>query len=164
MRLTLFLAVAAVLWLWPGAAPAAHGQEALGDFYLFERLDPDSGADQSSLTTLADENYVSGTGGLTFRCTDDGLEMVLTATYLGRNMSTPVRYAFGDEAPSRATWTLRSSGMAAIAPDGVRDEFIRRAVEETVVTVYASDFQMRSHTYTFHLSGLAEGLARLSCD
>ncbi len=164
MRFKQVLVVAATLWLWPGAVPSAGGQEALGDFYLFERTDPDTGEDQSSLTTLAEENYVSGTGGLTFRCTDEGLEMVLSATYLGRKMSTPVRFAFGEESPSRASWTLRSSGMAAIAPDAVRDEFIQRAVDETVVTFYASDFQLRSHTYTFHITGLEEGLARLSCD
>ena len=30
-------------------------------------------------------------------CAEEGLEMVLTATYLGRKMSTPVRFAFGED-------------------------------------------------------------------
>ena len=115
------------------------------------------------MTTLADENYVSGAGGLTFRCSEDGIEMVLTATYLGRAIGTPVRYSFGDEDPSEATWALRSSGMAAIAPQDVREAFLERAVTEPSVVVHVSDFQLRSHAYTFHLAGLDEGLARLTC-
>ena len=163
MRFNQVLVFAAALWLWPGAVPAAHGQEALGDFYLFERSDPDSGEDRSSATTLADENYVSGAGGLTLRCSENGLELVLTATYLGNKESTPVRFAFGDESPSRDEWSLRSSGMAAIAPEAVREDFVRRAADHNTVVFHASDFQLRSHTYTFHLEGLTEVLGRLSC-
>lgn len=163
MRLERIRAAAAAAGLLLGVALPAVGQEAIGDFYLFERADPGSGEDRSSVTTLADESYASGAGGLTFRCAEDGLEMVLTATYLGRKMSTPVRFAFGEEEPSRATWTLRSSGMAAIAPDDVQEDFIQRAADQSTVVFQASDFQMRSHTYTFNLTGLNEALSRLSC-
>jgi hypothetical protein len=163
MRTERIRAAAAATALLLGVALPAAGQEAIGDFYFFERADPDSGDDRSSVTTLADESYVSGAGGLTFRCAEDGLEMVLTATYLGRKMSTPVRFAFGEDEPSRATWILRSSGMAAIAPDDVREDFIQRAADQSTVVFHASDFQLRSHTYTFNLTGLNEALSRLSC-
>ncbi len=153
----------AALGLLHEPATIVQAQETLGDFYLFERTDPDSGEDRTSITTLADESYVSGAGGLTFRCSEEGLELVLTATYLGRKASTPVSYVFGDEEPAAASWTLRSTGMAAIAPDDVREAFTNRALEESSVAIRVSDFQMRDRTYTFHLNGLDSALARLSC-
>lgn len=153
-------AVVGLTFCW---ADLAAAQEAIGDFYLFERSEPESGETRNSITTLAEENYASGAGGLTFRCSEYGLEMVVTATYLGREASTPVRYAFGDEEPKAAIWTLRSTGMAAIAPPDVRDEFLDRAVTEAAVVVRVSDFQLRSHAYTFHLGGLAQALERLDC-
>lgn len=149
------MAVAAPL---PGVA-----QEVLGDFYFFDRSAPDTGEDRSSLTTLADESHVSGAGGLTFRCAERGLEVVLTATYLGRRMSAPVRYSFAGHEPRADEWSVRSSGMAAVAPPDVAVEFVLRATAEDTVVVHATDFQMRVHTYTFHLEGLREGLARLEC-
>ena len=161
MRLAATMVMAFGLLILPESA--AWAQETIGHFHLFERADPKSGEDRTSMTTLADENYVSGAGGLTFRCSEDGLEMVLTATYLGRKSKTPVRYSFGDEDPSEAIWALRSTGMAAIAPPDVREEFLDRALAETSVVVHVSDFQLRSHTYTFHLDGLDEGLTRLTC-
>ena len=161
MRLAATMVVAFGFLVVPG--PVAWAQETIGDFRLFERTDPKSGEDRTSMTTLADENYVSGAGGLTFRCSEDGLEMVLTATYLGRKTNTLVRYSFGDEDSSEATWALRSTGMAAIAPQDVRDEFLDRAVAEASVVVHVSDFQLRNHAYTFNLDGLDEGLARLTC-
>jgi hypothetical protein len=161
MRRTAMMAMAFGLLL--GSSTPARAQEAIGDFYFFERADPTSGEDRSSITTLADENYVSGAGGLTFHCSADGFEMVVTATYLGRKPTTPVRYAFGDADPGAADWNLRSTGMAAVAPAEVREEFLDRAVDETSVVVHVSDFQLRSHTYTFNLEGLADGLTRLTC-
>lgn len=151
------------LVLLVGTSTMAPAQEAIGDFFFFERADPESGEDRSSITTLAEENYVSGAGGLTLRCAEDGFEMVVTATYLGRKMSTPVRYSFGDEDPTAAEWDLRSTGMAAIAPPDVREEFLGRALNETSVVVHVSDFQLRSHTYTFNLDGLDGALTRLTC-
>lgn len=161
MRLVATVAMA--LGMLTGLGSAAWAQEAIGEFYLFERADQSSGEDRSSITTLAEENHVSGAGGLTFRCAEAGFEMVLTATYLGRKMSTPVSYAFGEEERPGSPWTLRSSGMAAVAPPDARDEFLSLAVDEATVVVHASDFQLRSHTYTFHLDGLEDALARLSC-
>lgn len=146
-----------------GLARPATAQQAIGDFYLFERVDPASGEDRSSITTLAEENWVTGTGGLTFRCSEGGMELVVTATYLGRKMSTPVGYAFDDAEPRMASWTVRSSGMAAIAPDDIRDEFVRDAAGETSVVFRLTDFQLRGYTYTFDLGGLEQALARLSC-
>ena len=161
MRLKTAMAVLAFGSL---AGPAtAQAQEKIGDFFLFERADVTSGEDRSSITTLADENYVSGAGGLTFRCAEDGFEMVVTATYLGSKASSPVRYAFGDDEPRAATWTVRSTGMAAVAPADVREDFLGRAVEEASVEVSVNDFQLRAHTYTFRLAGLEEALGRLSC-
>ena len=154
---------AMVLGLLAGPGAEARAQESIGDFFFFERADATSGEDRSSLTTLADENYVSGAGGLTFRCSKDGFEMVVTATYLGRDTSTTVRYAFGDEEPTAASWNLRSTGMAAVAPPDVREAFLDRAASEPSVVVHVSDFQLRSHTYTFNLGGLEEGLSRLTC-
>ena len=146
------------------AGPAAlRAQEKIGDFFLFERTDPTSGEDRSSITTLADENFVSGAGGLTFRCAEDGFEMVVTATYLGSKAASPVRYAFGDDEPRAATWAVRSTGMAAVAPADVSEDFLRRAVAETTVVVGVTDFQLRAHSYTFRLAGLELALARLSC-
>lgn len=163
MRRMAMTVLAGLAFGLPAGPATAGAQESVGDFFLFERADPTSGADRSSITTLADENYVSGAGGLTFRCTEDGFEMVVTATYLGRKMSTPVRYAFGDEEPRAALWTLRSTGMAAVAPADVIEDFLGRAVNETSVKVRVNDFQLRAHTYTFRLAGLEEALARLSC-
>jgi len=88
---------------------------------------------------------------------------VVSATYLGRKLSTPVRYAFGGDAPQAASWSLRSTGMAAVAPVEVRDAFLSRAVDEDSVKIRVTDFQLRGHTYTFHLGSLREALARLSC-
>jgi len=155
--------VAMVLGLLAGPGADARAQESIGDFFFFERADPTSGEDRGSITTLADENYVSGAGGLTFRCSKDGFEMVVTATYLGRDTSTTVRYAFGDEEPTAASWYLRSTGMAAVAPPDVREAFVDRAESEPSVVVHVSDFQLRSHTYTFNLAGLEDGLSRLTC-
>ena len=146
------------------AGPAAlRAQEKIGDFFLFERADVTSGEDRSSITTLADENYVSGAGGLTFRCAEVGFEMVVTATYLGSKAASPVQFAFGDEEPYSATWAVRSTGMAAVAPADVREDFLGRAVAETSVVVRVNDFQLRAHSYTFRLAGLEEALTRLSC-
>lgn len=161
MRRTVWLAMALGALFAPGTS--ARGQEAVGAFFYFERADPGSAEDRSSITTLADEGYVSGAGGLTFRCAREGLEMVVTATYLGRRSTTPVRYSFGDEEPRATDWTLRSSGMAAIAPPDVREEFLERAVSEASVVFRVRDFQLRTHAYTFDLDGLAEGLQRLAC-
>ena len=158
-----FITATVALGLLHGPPSAARAQEAIGDFYLFERSDPNSGQDRSSITTLAEESYVSGAGGLTFRCSEDGFQLVLTATYLGRKTDITVRYAFGDEEPVDATWTLRSTGMAAIAPEDVREAFTSRAVDESSVVIRVSDFQMRAHTYTFHLNELDSALAQLSC-
>jgi hypothetical protein len=161
MKTSAVVAMAAALTV--GLNSLASAQEAIGSFYLFERADPESGEDRSSITTLAEENYVSGAGGLTFRCSEDGFELVVTATYLGRKMSTPVRYAFGDEEPKASSWFLRSTGMAAVAPPDVRDEFVSRALSESSVILRVSDFQLRTHSYTFHLGGLAAALERLPC-
>jgi hypothetical protein len=146
-----------------GPARSALGQEMIGDFYLFERGDAATGEDRSSITTLADESWVSGSGGLTLQCSAAGLELVVSATYMGRRLSTPVRYAFGEEPPHAASWSLRSTGMAAIAPSEVRDAFLARAVNEDSVKVRVTDFQLRGYTYTFHLGSLEEALAHLSC-
>lgn len=151
------------LSLVPCYAGVADAQESIGDFFLFERVDPDSGEDRSSITALAEENFVSGAGGLTLQCSEDGFELVVTATYLGRNVSTPVQYAFAELEPPAADWMLRSTGMAAVAPPDVRDAFVERALDETSVTMRVRDFQMRTHTYTFHLEGLGEALTRLDC-
>lgn len=144
-------------------ARAASAQGVIGDFYLFEDTDPSTGEDRSSVTTVAEENWVSGSGGLTFWCSEDGLELIVTVTYLGRKMSTPVGYAFGDEDPHVASWRVRSSGMAAIAPTEVRDAFIEGAADATSVVVRVTDFQMRGYAYTFHIGGLEEALSELSC-
>jgi len=148
------------LLLGPGNACA---QESIGDFFLFERGDGETGGGGSSITTLAEENYVSGTGGLTVHCTEAGLELVLTATYLGRGTRSTVEYAFGADAATSSAWTVRSSGMAAVAPPDVRDGFLERALVASSVSLRVLDFQMRPHTYTFHLDGLEQGLARLHC-
>jgi len=158
-----FITAAVALGLLYGPPSVARAQETIGDFYLFERSDPSSGEDRTSITTLAEESNVSGAGGLTFRCAEEGFQLVLTATYLGRKTDTTVRYAFGDEEPFDATWTLRSTGMAAIAPEDVREAFTSRAVDESSVVIHVRDFQLRAHTYTFHLNGLDSALARLSC-
>lgn len=146
-----------------GFAAPAMGQQPVGDFYFFPRADPDTGDDRSSITTLADESYVSGAGGLTFQCTEDGLQLVVSASYLGQTTSAQVSYAFAEEEPSAAEWTVRSTGMATIATDQVRDEFIEGALGADSVVVRVTDFQMRRHTYTFNLGGLEAALERLSC-
>ncbi len=163
VRMRRMAMVAMAFGLLVGRGTVAQAQETIGDFYFFERADPASGEDRNSITTLADENFTSGAGGLTFRCSEDGFEMVVTATYLGRKVSTPVRYGFGDEESTAANWNLRSTGMAAVAPSDVREEFLERAVTEPSVVLHLSDFQLRSHTYTFNLGGLDEGLSRLTC-
>jgi hypothetical protein len=160
-RLVLGLAIGLVCSLGP--VGPVRAQQAIGDFYLFERADPATGEDRSSITTLAEENWVTGRGGLTFQCSDRGMELVVTATYLGRKMSTPVGYAFDGAEPRMASWTVRSSGMAAMAPDEVRDVFVRDAVGETSVVFRLTDFQLRGYSYTFHLGGLERALTRLPC-
>lgn len=151
-----------VALLFGFAAPAV-AQQPIGDFYFFPRTDAETGEDRSSITTLADESYTSGAGGLTFQCQQEGLAMIVSASYIGRTMSTQVRYAFAEDDLSAAAWTVRSTGMAAVAPDGVRDAFLEEAADRTSVVFYVSDFQLRRHTYTFHLNGLDSALARLSC-
>lgn len=165
-RVVLAAVIAGLSGILSGATRASgllFAQEPLGDFYYFERSDPVTGADRSSLTTLADESFAGGTGGLTVRCAEDGRELILTASFLGRDMSAPVRYAFGDEEPREASWTLRSTGMAAVAPRDVSEDFLAKAVDRTTVVFRVSDFQYRVHAYTFHLGGLDSALARLSC-
>ena len=146
-----------------GFATPVAAQQPVGDFYFFPRTDAETGEDRSSITTLADESFTSGAGGLTFQCTADGLSLIVSASYLGRTMSTPVRYAFGEEQPAASSWTVRSTGMAVIAPEEVRDDFIEGALGQESVVFRVSDFQMRRHTYTFHLDGLETALDKLSC-
>jgi len=161
-RVPLLALVAGLAGAW-GTSGRALGQEPLGDFYYFGRSDPRTGADRSSITTLAEESFVSGAGGLTVRCVEDGIELVLTASHLGRAPSVPVRFSFGDEEPASDSWTLRSTGMAAIAPRDVTREFLSQAVSQSRVVFSVSDFQRRVHTYTFGLGGLDSALSRLSC-
>ncbi len=153
-------ATAGLLAVTPGSASA---QQPLGDFYFFDRSDPATGEDRSSVTTLAEESYVSGAGGLTVQCAEDGRELVLTASYLGRDTSTQVGYGFGEEEPVETAWRLRSTGMAAIAPREVMEGFLARAVQEPTAVFVVSDFQARRHTYTFSLGSLEAALGRLSC-
>jgi hypothetical protein len=146
-----------------GVVAPVPAQQPVGEFYFFERSDRSTGEDRSSITTVAEEGYVSGAGGLTVHCADEGLELVVSASYLGRDMSIPVSYAFGDEEPRAASWSLRRTGMAAVAPRDVMLGFLDRAVLESSVVFGLSDFQMRRHTYTFHLAGLDSALSLLSC-
>ena len=74
-----------------------------------------------------------------------------------------MRYAFGDEEPTVDVWSVRTTGMAVIAPPEVLDAFVERAVTEDSVVIRVSDFQMRRHTYTFHLDGLEAALDKLTC-
>jgi hypothetical protein len=156
-------ATTALVALLCGSAASAIAQQPIGDFYFFPRTDPGTGDDRSSITTLADESYTSGAGGLTFQCRENGLTLIISASYLGRTMSTQVRYSFGDEGLSAAAWPVRSTGMAAIAPEDVRNAFLEEAVGHSSVVFYVSDFQLRRHTYTFHLTSLDSALAQLSC-
>jgi hypothetical protein len=146
-----------------GLAAPAVAQQPIGDFYLFPRTDPDTGENRSSITTLADENYTSGAGGLTFQCTEDGLSLIVSASHLGRDTSTRVLYRFGEEEPHESVWNVRATGMAAVAPDEERIEFIERSRGQSSVVFYVSDFQLRRHTYTFHLEGMAGALDELAC-
>ena len=155
--------VTMLAWLLCGLAASAEAQQPIGDFYLFPRTEDGSGEDRSSITTLADESYVSGAGGLTFQCTEEGLTLIVSASYIGLTLSTQVRYAFGDEEPTVDVWSVRTTGMAVIAPPEVLDAFVERAVGEDSVVFRVSDFQMRRHTYTFRLGGLEEALGRLGC-
>ncbi len=72
-----------------GVVAPVPAQQPVGEFYFFERSDRSTGEDRSSITTVAEEGYVSGAGGLTVHCADEGLELVVSASYLGRDMSIP---------------------------------------------------------------------------
>jgi hypothetical protein len=74
-----------------GVVAPVPAQQPVGEFYFFERSDRSTGGDRSSITTVAEEGYVSGAGGLTVHCADEGLELVVSASYLGRDMSIPGR-------------------------------------------------------------------------
>ncbi len=158
-----FVAAALASGLLLGFAMPAAAQQPIGDFYFFPRTASESGEDRSSITTLADESYVTGAGGLTFQCTEEGLTLIVSASYIGLTLSTQVRYAFGDEDPTVDVWSVRTTGMAVIAPKEVRDVFVERALNEDSVVIRVSDFQMRRHTYTFHLGGLEAALDKLTC-
>ena len=153
---TLLTTVAVVV-----ASPAV-AQVPVGDFYFFDRSD--AGTQRASITTLAEESHVTGSGGLTWSCEDGERRLIVSSTYLGRSMRARLRWAFDGEEPSETeSWILRRTGMAVIAPAEVEATFTRRALESRGVELQLSDYEYRRHSYTFALNGLAEALAMLPC-
>jgi hypothetical protein len=141
----------------------ALAQAPVGDFYFFDRSE--GGVQRVSITTLADENPVTGAGGLTWSCEAGEAKLIVSSTYLGRSMRARVRWAFDDdEFGETESWILRRTGMAVIAPTEVVPEFTRRALQARRVVVQATDYQYRRYSYTFHLEGLPEALEMLPCD
>jgi hypothetical protein len=140
--------------------PPLRAQVPVGDVYVFER----TGTGGTSVTAVADENFVSGGGGLTWACEAEEPTLTLTTTYLGRSFRARVRYAFdgGDPSDTEA-WILLTNGMAVRAPEDVVRPFTRRALEARSVTVQVTDFQFRRYAYEFGIAGLSEALARLPC-
>jgi len=156
--LTTLVAAAAL-----AVASPASAQVPVGDFYFFDRSD--AGTRRASITTLAEENHVTGAGGLTWSCEDGERQLIVSSTYLGRSMRARVRWAFDGEEPSETeSWILRRTGMAVIAPEEIESLFTRHALESRGVVVQLSDYEYRRHTYTFTLNGLAEALAMLPCE
>lgn len=143
-------------------APGARAQVPIGDVYWFDRSGTDG--NRSSVTAVAEENPVTGAGGLTWACDEDGLTVTLSTTYLGRSFRARTRWAFDGEAPSDTqTWVLLASGLAVRAPSDVAGPFTRRAMEARRVVVQVTDYQFRRYSYSFGLAGLGDALARLPC-
>lgn len=144
-------------------APAAAAQVPVGDFYYFDRSE--GAVERMSVTTLAEQNPVTGAGGLTWACEAGEGRLIVSSTYLGRSMQAEVRWSFdGEEFGEPEYWILRRTGMAVIAPPRVAVEFTRRALASRRVVVQASDYQFRRHSYTFSLSALSEALDMLPCE
>ena len=160
MRRTLVAVLALAVWSGLIGLPRAVAQVPIGDVYLFER----AGAGGTSVTAVADENFVSGGGGLTWSCLDGAPTLILTTTWLGRAFRARVRFAFGDGEPSETqAWILMTNGMAVRAPEDVVEPFTRGALEARRVTVQVTDYQFRRYSYVFRVAGLAEALGRLPC-
>ena len=144
------------------AAPAA-AQTPIGAFHHFDRSEP--GIDRESITTLAEENFVTGAGGLTWACENGDMSLIVSSTYLGRSMRARVRWAFDEDEPGDAeNWILRRTGMAVIAPEESEAAFTRRALNASRVLMQLTDYQFRRHSYTFRLDGLEQALAMLPCE
>jgi hypothetical protein len=142
-------------------APAS-AQVPIGDFYFFDRSGVDG--NRSSVTTLADENFVTGAGGLTWACEESRLGVTLSTTYLGRSFRARARWAFdGEEFSDTQAWILLTSGMAVRAPADLVEPFTRRALESGRVVLQVTDYQFRRHSWAFGLEGLREALDRLPC-
>ncbi len=160
MRRTLLALLGLAAAVGPARLPEAAAQVPIGDVYLFER----EGAGGTSVTAVADENFVSGGGGLTWACEGDEATLTLTTTYLGRAFRARVRWAFDGGEPSETeAWILLTNGMAVRAPEDVVEPFTRRALEARRVKVQVTDYQFRRYSYDFGLAGLSEALAELPC-
>ncbi len=145
------------------AAAPCSAQTPVGSFHFFDRSGPD--AARASITTLAEESFVTGAGGLTWACDAGEMQLIVSSTYLGRSMRSRVRWAFDGEEPGPTEdWILRRTGLAVIAPEETEAEFTRRALESRRVQVQLTDYQFRRHSYTFGLDGLAEALSMLPCE
>jgi hypothetical protein len=158
MRRTLVAVLALAVWSGLIGLPRAVAQVPIGDVYVFER------AGATSVTAVADENFVSGGGGLTWSCRDGAPTLILTTTWLGRAFRARVRFAFDDREPSETqAWILMTNGMAVRAPEDVVEPFTGGALEARRVTVQVTDYQFRRYSYVFRIAGLAEALGRLPC-
>jgi len=160
MRRTLVAVLGLAAMVGTIGLPSLRAQVPVGDVYLFER----TGDGGTSVTAVADENFVSGGGGLTWSCREDEPMLTLTTTWLGRAFRARVRFAFDDGQPSDTqAWILMTDGMAVRAPGDVVEPFTRRALEARSVTVQVTDYQFRRYAYEFGVAGLAEALSRLPC-
>ncbi|MGW8282860.1 MAG: hypothetical protein ACWGON_06135 [Gemmatimonadota bacterium] len=145
------------------AVPQVYAQVPVGDFYFFDRSE--AGNRRVSVTTVAEENIVTGAGGLTWTCEDGTRRLIVSSTYLGRSMRAGVRWAFdGDEMSEEQSWIQRRTGMAVIAPAETEKSFTGRALESSRVVLEVSDDKSQWHTYTFTLAGPQEALAMLQCE
>jgi len=160
MRRTLVAALGLAAMAGTGRLPPLGAQVPIGDVYLFER----AGDGGTSVTAVADENFVSGGGGLTWSCREDAPTLTLTTTWLGRAFRARVRFAFdGGEPSDTQAWILLTHGMAVRAPEDVVEPFTRRALVARRVTVQVTDYQYRRYAYEFGVAGLSEALSRLPC-
>jgi hypothetical protein len=146
-------------------ATAWAQNQQIGSFQYVESIDPMTDVDTSFILTEDPEGTRMRTGGLAWRCMDDGLNVVLFADeYLGSRDPAQVRWRFdSQEVTPLQRWLLSTRGTAAFAPMGEIANFTRNALEAARVVMQVTDFGDRVYTYTYMLDGLEEALGLLTC-
>lgn len=158
--------IPAVLLLLPAIAGAQSDFQQVGDFTVAIRVDAMTDADRSYATT----DRLSGNTGmeaLTFKCLDDGLNVIVETKYLAGDSDDEVRVLWRfapDPASTPRYWGAMTGNRGWWMPMSLVTSFIETAKTRSEVTLRVVDpLDGETLTATFSLRGLGNALERLPC-